>query len=171
MKKLLFVFVAMLLIVGLASAQAPNVERVSKYFVYVSAKATTDTIPGHQVGGPGAGSSGWIYIGGDDAYVSYWALDSVQSNVYVDYADTGVSASSAAVIPFKTVTVAAGDTLATMDETSDIGIVARTLRNPISNSIAGARYLRFRVFNLNNDNFAAAAADRVIRLTLTRIKR
>lgn len=173
MKNIIFALVALLLVSGLASAQ-PNIETSSKYYVYISAKNTTDTIPGHQVGAAGAGTAGWLYVGGDDVYLTYWALDSVQSNIYVDYADSGVTSrtgSSAAVIPFGTVSVAAGDTLATMDATGDIGIVKRTLRAQATNSIGGAQFIRLRMFNLNNDNFAAASGDRVVRVRVLRIKR
>ena len=174
MRSILLVVLAALLFVGVANAQ-PNVERVHKYLVYVSAKNTTDTIPGHEVGNGGAGYAGWIYVGGDDVMLTYWAKDSVQSNVYVDFADSGVSSGSTSSdiddIPFGTVSVAENDTLESMDATGDMQIVTRTLRNQATNSIGGARYLRFRVWNLNADNFAAAAGDRVIRLTVLRIKR
>jgi len=174
MRNILFVVLAALLFVGVANSQ-PNLERVHKYFVYVSAKNTIDTIPGHEVGNSGAGYAGWLYVGGDDVMLTYWAKDSVQSNVYVDYADSGVTsgANSSDIdnIPFGTVTVAENDTLETMDATSDMGIVTRTLRNQATNSIGGARFLRFRVFNVDADNFAAAATDRIIRLTVLRIKR
>lgn len=172
MKKTLFILVALVLVVGLVYAQ-PNLTKTTKWMVYVSAKNTTDTIPGHQSGGLGAGSAGWINIGTDDAYVTYFACDSVNSLVYVDYADTGYGSaanSSAKSVPFETITVAAGDTLAAMDGTGDMAQVTRIIRNQITNNIDGARYIRFRVFNLDADNFAAAAGDRVIRLVLTQIR-
>lgn len=173
MKNVLLALVALLLVSSLASAQ-PNIETTTKYYVYVSAKNTVDTIPGHQVGGGGAGTAGWMYVGQDDVYLSYWALDSVQTTFIVDYADSGVGSgtgSSAVVIPFKSVTAAEGDTLFTADNTGDIGFVSRKIRAQATNGIGGARYIRLRALSLNADNFAAAAGDRVIRCTVTRIKR
>lgn len=171
--KTLIVAMALVLAVSLGLSQGPPVSS-QVFYVYASAKNTTDTIPGHQNGASGAGYAGWLYVGNDDVYISYFALDSMETLVYVDYADSGVTSSanaSAAAIAFNTVAVAAGDTLLSMDGTNDYDIVTRTLRDDITNSILGARWLRFRCFHPNNDNFAAAAAGRTMRLRVTRIKR
>lgn len=168
MKNVIFALVALLLVVSLSEAQTVS---MNKYYIYVSAKNTIDTIPGHQVGASGAGYAGWLYVGNDDVYATYWALDSTQSAFTIDYADSGVSSglgSSSRVIPFATITAAAGDTLFTADATGDIGLVKRTIRDQVTNNIGGARWIRFRVANLNADNFAAAAGDRVLRLTVIR---
>lgn len=172
MKNIILALVALLLVTGLTYAQ-PNLERSVKYMVPL-VQNETDTIPGTESGGLGNGKVGWMRVDGDDVYLTYSAVDSVQVNLYVDYADSGYSpgtGTSSYAIPFGTVAVAAGDTLNSAAAASKMGIVVRTIRNPITNSIGGARYVRFRAFALNNANFAGLASDRVIRVTVLRIKR
>lgn len=175
MKKLLFVLVALILVVGLANAQTITREY---YFRVPTVQNETDTIPGTQTGGIGAGGAGWLFIGTDDVEYSLMSQDSSLLTITFDYADSGYASatgSSAKSIGFKTRTRVIGED--SLSGAAAGGANPKTMisailraRGAATTGLEGARYIRARILGVNTAVHAGAASGRTVSLRIRCLK-
>lgn len=169
MKHLFVIALLTFLAAGLALGQ---VSQNQKFYVPLTA-SETDTIPGTQSGGVGAGGAGWLYVGDADVVYSITSVDSVWYTTDVDYADSGYSSAagtSAYTVGFKTYTseytTCTDTTLAPVNSANPKILISRVLREKgYCDYIPGARWIRIRIIAAATKQ-AGLAAGRVVRLNV-----
>jgi hypothetical protein len=160
MKKLLVVM-ALLLIASFASAQILG-EQTYIYRMNKIVKNTYDTIPTYN---NVAGYTGWIYVGNANVNATLTALDSVNLEWSVDWADSGsgVEAGNAKVYAHMSRAHAVGEDTVyskTALTTGNSAMYSKTYRDHAAgiNLIPGGKWVRFIVHATNTDEQALAAA-------------
>ena len=165
--KHLLVIALLTFAVGLATSQ---VSQNYKFFVPL-VNSETDTIPGTETGGPGAGGTGWLNVGDNDVVYSVTSVDSTYYTTIVDYADTGYSAatgSSAKDVGYKSyVTTVTTDSVAIpVNSANPKTLISRVIREKgYVDNIPGGRWIRIRIIAQSSKN-AGAVADRTVRVNI-----
>jgi hypothetical protein len=173
--KAILIFVALIFLVNMSNAQQVLTEKLYRVALVIN---ETDTVPGNENGGIGAGGTGWLYVGPYDVEYSLTSQDSMNATILFDYADTGyisAAGSSAKLVGLQAAarTVNEDSLVALADVANPAGMVSNILRNRLGgvDKIEGGRYLRARILGVNvGSKLAGSTAGRTVSLRIRTLK-
>jgi len=173
--KAILIFVALVFLVSMSNAQQVIQDRFYRVPLLLN---ETDTVPGTQNGGAGAGGTGWLYVGPYDVEYTLTCQDSMNATIVFDYADTGYASttgSSAKLVGHiaATRTVNEDSLVAITDVANPAAMVSNVLRNRQGSvdKIKGASFIRARILGVNvASKLAGSVAGKTVSLRIRTLK-